>query len=395
MIWSRQQEQALDAVGKWCHNKSKPWFYLAGYAGTGKSTLARHFAEGVGVVEFACFTGKAAHVMARKGCVGARTIHSLIYHPKEKSQERLRELQRDLAEEADAEVRQEIERELAAENKNLRRPSFSLNLDSDLAKADLLIVDECSMVGEEMASDLLSFGTPILVLGDPAQLEPVFGTGFFTGERPDFLLTEIHRQARGNPIIDMATRIREGRELPLGNYGGSRVIPVAQFDRDAVDPYDTQVIVGKNKTRRRANLRIRKNFLSDSDLLVSFNEKIICLRNDKAGVLNGSMWNVLDRGEIVEDLVSLLIADEFHEGELEVEAHTHHFDGRPDDLDHFRRLDAQEFDYGYAVTCHKSQGSQWDDVIVIDEAWGNPVSRRRWRYTAVTRAAGTVTLVRL
>src|SRR5882757_10072335 len=166
--FSPQQDAALRAVAEWL--KAKPGrgntpavFRLFGYAGTGKTTLARHLAEGVeGNVVFAAFTGKAALVMRARGCVDARTIHSLIYRPKE------------------------IESE---------EPSFVLNDDSEAAQAKLIIVDECSMVDEELGRDLLSFGRPVLVLGDPAQLPPVKGGGFFTEAEPDFMLMEVHRQA--------------------------------------------------------------------------------------------------------------------------------------------------------------------------------------------------------
>src|ERR1041385_1883895 len=83
--FSPQQDAALKAVAEWL--KAKPGrgqtplvFRLFGYAGTGKTTLARHIAEGVdGKVLCAAFTGKAALVMRSKGCEGASTIHSLIY----------------------------------------------------------------------------------------------------------------------------------------------------------------------------------------------------------------------------------------------------------------------------------------------------------------------------
>ena len=57
------------------------------------------------------------------------------------------------------------------------------------------------MVDEDLGRDLLSFGKPVLVLGDPAQLPPVKGGGFFTEAEPDVMLTEVHRQAADNPII--------------------------------------------------------------------------------------------------------------------------------------------------------------------------------------------------
>ena len=110
---------------------------------------------------------------------------------------------------------------MEAERKRLAQPAFTLNQFSPVKDAGLVVIDECSMVDDRMGQDLLSFGTKVLVLGDPAQLPPVRGSGFFTDtETPDVMLTEIHRQAKDNPIIAMATKVRnkEARS-PWENMG--------------------------------------------------------------------------------------------------------------------------------------------------------------------------------
>ncbi len=192
--WSPEQARALDEVGRWLktRGRDRQVFRLFGYAGTGKTTLARHLAEGVdGNVVFAAYTGKAALVMQSRGCVNARTIHSLIYRPKEIDSE---------------------------------EPSFVLNSDSEAADAKLIVIDECSMVDEELGRDLLSFGRPVLVLGDPAQLPPVKGGGYFTEAEPDVMLSEVHRQAAGDPIVRLSMIVREGGRPQIGDYGSTRVI---------------------------------------------------------------------------------------------------------------------------------------------------------------------------
>ena len=143
-------------------------------------------------------------MLRSKGCKGARTIHSLIYRP----------------------------REAEAESED-SSPTFVLNEDSAAARASLIIIDECSMVDEELGRDLLSFGKQVLVLGDPAQLPPVRGGGFFTDAEPDVMLTEVHRQAADNPIIRMSMTVREGGRLDRGAYGDSQVIPRADIDAAA------------------------------------------------------------------------------------------------------------------------------------------------------------------
>ena len=190
MAFSLEQERALSAVNRWLKAGERQVFRLFGYAGTGKTTLAKHFAEGVdGDVLFAAFTGKAAQVLRSRGATKASTIHSLIYRPKGE---------------------EEVEDETTG-TKSIA-PTFSINRKSQVSDAALVVIDECSMVDEALGRDLLSFGAPVLVLGDPGQLPPVSGGGFFTEHEPDHMLEEIHRQARDNPIIDLAQRCaREGR----------------------------------------------------------------------------------------------------------------------------------------------------------------------------------------
>src|SRR5215210_6682011 len=254
MTWSPQQDAALKAVADWLRRGDRPVFRLFGYAGTGKTTLAKHIAEHVdGDVAFGAYTGKAALVLRSKGCSDASTIHSMIYRSRESDE---------------------------------GGPSFILNRQSAAAKADLIIIDECSMVDEELGRDLLSFGRPVLVLGDPAQLPPVKGGGFFTEAEPDAMLTEVHRQARDNPIVRLSMAVRAGGRLPLGRHGESRVLSRGEIDAAEVTRAD-QVLVGLNRTRRLYNRRIRE-ILGYRDPMPAAGEKLVCLRNYKTkGLLNG------------------------------------------------------------------------------------------------------------
>lgn len=401
MKWTAGQERALDAVGAWLRERPSPIFRLFGYAGTGKTFLARHLAEGVdGGVVFSAFTGKACHVMRKNGCHGAQTLHSLIYSPSDKSRAELWELEDALEkarEEGDEDRVKELEGKIRIEKKNLERPHFKLNPESDLQRAALLVIDECSMVGESMAADILSFGVPVLVLGDPAQLPPVKGTGFFTDHEPDVMLDEIRRQALDNPIVDMATRVRKKERLPYGSFGESEVLRVSHFDNRAVDPEQTQVIVGKNATRHRANELLRSNHLPEDVVrgaYVAEGDRLICLRNDReAGVLNGQIFSVDDvQQETDFDTVIAHLTEE--SGEFTTVADMHLATFRGEELDYWTRRSALEFDYGYAITCHKSQGSQWRDVVVVDESSCFRQNAWRWLYTAITRAEDRVRVVR-
>lgn len=370
MDWSPQQQDALAETARWLKTRDKQVFRLFGYAGTGKTTLARHLAEGLdGDVAFGAFTGKAAHVLRQKGCVDATTIHAMIYRPRGR---------KDDTEEEEGSL------------------SFSINRDSVAAKAKLIVIDECSMVDEDLGRDLLSFGTPVLVLGDPAQLPPVKGGGFFTEAEPDIMLSEVHRQARDNPIVHMSMLIREGGDLTPGRYGDSRIISRREIDASAILAAD-QVLVGTNKTRRLYNGRIRelKGFTTP---MPAVGDKLVCLRNDKTkGLLNGGLWTVDRLRPARGNTLRFDVRPEDEAGgksKVQVKVLPGLFEEGAEQLPYAIRRRSDEFDYGYALTVHKAQGSQWDDVVLFDESWAFREYRDRWLYTAVTRAAHTITVVR-
>jgi len=389
--WSPQQADALDRVAQWMRDRDRPFFYLAGYAGTGKTTLARHFAEDVrGSVVYGSFTGKAASVMREKGCEGATTIHRLIYRPAIKGGTRLRKLREELEAETDDVKKAALRIRIQDEVRNLKAPNFDLNEDSDVRGASLVIIDECSMVGNQMGHDLLSFGVPVLVLGDPAQLPPVGSAGFFTGGDPDVMLTEVHRQARESGILRLATEIREGQGADFCDYGDARVIRKGELDPALVPSYD-QVIVGRNKTRHATNRRMRELLGRERDMPEA-GDRLLCLRNNhELGLLNGEIYTAAsDSAPWENETIRLAIEDD---GGIvqHVEAWRDPFLGQ-DPMNHNKEV--QEFGYGYVLTCHKAQGSQYRDVIVFDESRFFRRDSVRWLYTAATRASHKLTIVR-
>ncbi|MFK5597829.1 ATP-dependent RecD-like DNA helicase [Methylobacterium sp. HMF5984] len=361
-----QQDAALKAIAAWRKDKGAAQvFRLFGYAGTGKTTLARRIADDVdGSVVFGAFTGKAASVMRQKGCQDAATIHSLIYRTKETEE---------------------------------GGPAFSLNRAGPAAKADLIVIDECSMVDSDLGHDLLSFDKPVLVLGDPAQLPPVRGGGFFTEAEPDVMLTEVHRQAKDDPIVRMAMTVREGGRLALGEYGASRVV-----SRRAIDPTQVldcdQVLVGMNKTRRLYNGRLRE-LAGHVDPMPAVGEKLVCLRNDRTkGLLNGSTWTVQAlRAPPRPDTIRLDVVPEDDAGmrkrAIDIKVLRAVISGSDEEIPAFLRRETDEFTYGYALTVHKAQGSQWDKVVLFDESFAFREHRARWLYTGLTRAAQAITVV--
>ena len=363
-VFTPHQDAALTAAANWLKGARgrASIFRLFGYAGMGKTTLVKHIAEDVdGKVLFAAFTGKAACVMRSKGCHSASTIHSLIYRARESGEE---------------------------------TPSFELWNDAPASKAKLIIIDECSMVDAELARDLMSFGVPLLVLGDPAQLPPISGGGFFTDAEPDAMLTEVHRQAQDDPIVRLSMEIRAGNPLTQGQYGETQVVR-----RDALDPKRVldadQVLVGRNVTRRAYNARLRER-RGFADALPMAGDKLVCLRNNRRkGLFNGGLWMVKERPKPRRQIIRMHLKPDEDLGErlIKVSVRPECFTGAIEEFDWPQRKAYDEFDFGYVLTVHKAQGSQWDDVVLFDESGAFPDNRDRWLYTGVTRAAKRLTIV--
>src|SRR6266480_2595978 len=363
-IFTPHQDAALRAASAWLKAaRGRPSiFRLFGYAGTGKTTLAKHLAESIdGKVLFAAFTGKAACVMRSKGCQGATTIHSLIYKARDSGQE---------------------------------TPTFELWDEAPASKAKLIIIDECSMVDAELARDLMSFGVPLLVLGDPAQLPPIQGGGFFTSTEPDAMLTEVHRQARNDPIVRLSMEVRAGNRLAPGRYGLTEVVLREDFDPQRALETD-QILVGRNATRRAYNARMRER-RGLADVLPVAGDKLVCLRNNRRkGLFNGSLWLVEERKTSRARTLRLRLKPDETIGARTVKASVRPecFLGGIEAFDWRERKHYDEFDFGYVLTVHKAQGSQWDDVVLFDESFAFPDSRERWLYTGITRAAKRLTVV--
>lgn len=390
--WNDEQSKAIKAVLNWYQNdtRSQQIFRLFGFGGTGKSSVLNEISyviqngEGVkaGNIMFATYTGKAAAVMRSKG-MPASTIHSLIYKP-----------------EVDYLTGQII--------------GFTINDESDLHNASLLVCDEVSMVNEEMGQDLLSFGIPILVVGDRGQLDPIKGEGFFMKKEPDIELTKIERVALDNPLIWLANEVRLGNSLKAGSYGESRVhriegkIP-AEFIMDA-----DQLICGMNRTRTTLNRRYRKlmgYFDQDSEFPV-LGDRLMCLKNNKnSGVLNGTQWHCgqptvekiwkpkdwrnpagkKEETNVMGLHMRIRSCDLFDlNGDpliINTICSTHHFDENVPEPFWKDISGTDEFTFAYAATVHKAQGSQWPYVVIKDESGVFRDQEWKHRYTAISRAS--------
>lgn len=437
---SPQQGDAVKKIRNWYLNGSamKLVFVLCGFAGTGKSTILPDILDALGLspsdVAFAAPTGKAAKVMGTKlraqGIkVYPSTIHSLIYTPKAQKAE---VLERQLAEvnslivglkdgtiaaptgdmAADLHEAEKTAHILARDLDrayDVNDLRFNLNPDSRLVKEEikLIILDEGSMIGKQMAADLEDFEIPILVMGDPGQLPPVGDEPGFLNGVPDAFLTEVHRQAAENPIIYIATMVRKGERPEYGDYGDGVLVVPGNKDKYTLDlGRDCQVIVGTNKNRWKQTSKMRKEggFLST---LPQAGEPLIMCKNSRSypELVNGTqVWSAIDHGDAEEGMARFLAEVRDEDGKkFSMYTYQGMFEEHIERAKNFAtaakstafrsRINDHQLDFGWAITCHKSQGSQWDEVIVHDDSGSFRDDADKWLYTAVTRAAERLILV--
>ena len=428
-----KQEQVANAVRNWHSDPFDQTFYLAGYAGTGKTTIIPNILDMCGIaphqVAFAAPTGKAAQVLTKKlKAFGfpsqAKTIHSWIYTPKRMKEDALVDQLDDLKERlsngkfpegVDTVDQMEklielAERELSQVYNKKEGPTFNLNLESKIMGARLIVVDEASMVGTQVAGDLKSFGVPILAVGDPMQLQPVKDKrGLAVGD-PNAFLDEIHRQAADNPIIYLATQVRQGKTIKHGSYGDGEVRIIKRKDDDVTlnVEREAQVLVGMNKTRYSMTRDIR-GALGFHSPTPEKDEALMVVQNSRRTptLVNGSqVWcdeapDTLIDGEA--DFPMRFTDEDGNKYKVNVlqkffEHHVgkspSHFSADPYDIKIAQKNGAESVDFGWVITGHKSQGSQWDEVVVHDQSGCFREEADNWLYTCITRAAERLTIVR-
>jgi len=373
MLFSLDQKSALSSLILWFKDKNKKQVItLGGYAGTGKTTLIAEFRKKIEKiskdirVNFCSYTGKAVQVMKSKiksmPKDNISTIHSLIYSPIEDDHDRI----------------------IGWEKK-------------DEIKGDLIIVDEASMIDEIIWADLLSYRIPIVAVGDHGQLPPISGK-FNLMENPDLKLEKIHRQAEDNPIIKLSIMAREKGIIPSIPFGEnvkkySRSNPDVQEEiKEIINRYDkdTLILCGYNSTRVKLNKYVR-DILGFERENPQQNDQVICLRNNhKAGIFNGMQGIIISIYS--ESRKSYYAEIEMADGKIFSGPILKEQFNNPKSLnltEHRRKtLNLDLFDYGYAITVHKAQGSQAKKVILFEERFPNMENDmwRRWLYTGITRA---------
>ena len=387
MKLNEQQAQAIEALRKWWYNGNKQVFQISGAAGTGKTTLIRYLINEIKLehdeVLFTAFVGKATLAMTRNG-LNAKTLHSAICYCK------------------DEPVLDENGNVVTEYNRRVTKRVFTRRRKID-PRIRFIVVDEGSMVPAKMADWLLKFKVPIIVLGDLNQLPPVIGDSFFLKE-PDVVLTQIMRQSSESPIPYFAQNVLQNgtKCLSPGLQIGDKinVLSKADITPELFKDYDV-IICGTNKTRNNLNTYIRERIYGRTQDYPVIGDKLICRENDwtfsvdDVYLINGLIGYVtdIDLESISDYTMKIDFKPEFMDNEFKNVTLDRIYMGLSPNDKRFYRSNYHKFEYGYAITCHLSQGSQYNRVLVFNESFGTAEERRKWLYTAVTRAIDKVTIL--
>lgn len=390
MELTRKQEEGLRiAIDRYNHNE--PYTVISGYAGTGKSTLINFIIAALEVnpedeVAYITFTGKASEVLREKGCPNAMTAHKLLYYSKQ-----------------------------MPNGKFFYRPRPSLEKDYKV-----IVVDEVSMLPKDMWDLLLTHGIYVIACGDPFQIPPIDKSqdnGILNN--PHIFLDEVMRQAKESDIICLSMDIREGKKINPFRGNDTQVFNKKDLC-DGMYFWADQILVSTNKSRHGINSYMRDDLGRGFE--PEINDKVICLRNcwDTLSekqcdpLINGSIgtisamhmesidYIVMGQKVTAPVLVTDLITSsgEYKNLHIDYTALTtgeKFFTPRQEYIIRKNKQNPElpiEFNFGYAITGHRAQGSQWNKVLVLEESFPfDKVEHARWLYTTVTRAAEKLTLV--
>jgi exodeoxyribonuclease-5 len=384
IILTDEQRNAIIKACAWYYDTSynkKNYFVISGYAGTGKSTIVRTLIEVLGLanynVLFAAFTGKASLILRIKGNM-ANTIHKSFYN-------------------------------IYYGDNGMYYFSVKRSLPSTIK---LIVIDECSMINDKMIKDILSFNLPTIFLGDIGQLPPVIGQNSLLKDvnNIDAQLTKVLRQDDTSGILGLATQSRNGEKLKEGTYKNCRVLHLK--DIDDITKYDI-ILCWRNSTRKLFNQAVRKE-LGLKDIYPIKGEKVIGLKNnyfhqiEYQGIpifpVNGLPSTVISDYKLTKDKKNILLdyrPDFIKDPKgpfFRTICHPEYFNNYGYDIekDPFIKDDEDDLvhlDFGYALSVHRSQGSEYKRGLLLDEFQGNEDIHNKFLYTGITRFMQGVDIV--
>jgi len=388
---NKSQQLALEDLIDWfvTDSNKQQVFKLFGYAGTGKTTLIKFLFEylrssGAKIesqIKIGTLSWKASKVLKKKGIKQAQSIHSLIYISYKDKKNRWRHTKRDLE-----------------YFKNIK----------------MIVIDEASVVTKSMRKEIESLGCLVLYVGDPFQLPPIEKYGetddFF--DSWDVLLTEIVRQSANDQIIRLSMMLRNFEDFKVGTYDS--VIIKNKYKHNTNDNLkyitnDSIILCGTNKTRKSLNESARvlkghnpKNMPNNNEPLIlfsGFNKKQIFNSDIIYGVNDLNEDPIRDDVEYFgftkeEDDDECLLYNDDPSDEKSLIPMIYH-DGENSKKQMLKiRGKGILWSFNYAISVHKAQGSEWDNILIYDESycWKNE-EKYRWQYTALTRAKKYATIL--
>ena len=397
MDLSEDQKEIHDAIIDDIKTK-RPLITLGGYAGTGKTTLISKIKETLEKdnprikIAFVTFTGKASLVLSQKiGFIDDRhycgTIHGLIYVPE------------------------------SHWNSKLNRMVITKWVLVPEIDYDFIIIDEASMVSKEIFEDLLSFNINILAVGDHGQLPPISSSHFNLMLKPNYKLEKIHRQAENNPIIKLSQMARNRETIPFGIFSPG-IVKLPREDKRTWNLFnniqwgeDTISLCALNSSRVKINDLIRKNMgFKDKELYPG--ERLLCLKNNRySKIYNGQLGMLMlmnyEATDILEVCIQMDSQEEIYNGLIDKnifgkEIYDDVFNVSKDKYKRIQSIikntifkDIDYFDWGYCMSVHKSQGSQWKRVVLFEERsyYWDERYYAKWLYTGITRASERLMLI--
>lgn len=370
---SEDQKNALISIKNWWKNKSKQYFVLGGCAGSGKSSLISFIIKQLGLEkrEFdvlkCAITGKATLVLKRKG-FQANTVHSIIYETTKKI--------------VDDKIYFQFHKR-------------------DYLPYSLIIVDQASMISEQVFNDVLSFNIPVIFIGDHQQLPPVKST-FNIMSNPDFRMQKVLRQLQESPIIQLSIKAIRGQKIPFKQFsdGVQKIHYDDLTDKMLLDA--GQIIVGTHNKRIIVNQTIRQLYGYGQNPCDG--QKLIAISNSKPiNIYNGQIVYLVKDAIVKKDHYQIQIIDQLQKTQAVYAVLSQPRKitatiglGTKEILNKKYGTTVGHFNFGYAITAHASQGSSWEDVMVMDDKFGIWESKQlyhRHLYTCITRAQKTLTIV--
>lgn len=380
-ILTDEQQSLIEDCYNWFYYGNELVFEFAGGPGTGKSFVLDFIINYLGInrdrIAPMAYTGAAAVNMRTKGLLNAGTIHSWIYHtcvsPKtDKSGNYIMD-------------------------DYFNRPKEGLDFipKVELQNIELIIIDEAYMVPFELKKDIEAFGIKIIACGDWNQLPPINSKPAYLTDRNIHLLTKTMRQAENSNIVKLAYNVLNGYPISNGYYGDVLVIDEEELTDQMILSSDV-VICSKNLTREYYNNKIRKIY-GYCNKLPEYGERVICRSNNKYEVVDdinlangliGTVTNFPDVSGFDGKTFELSFRPDLLSNSFNIKASYKYFIAphqQKEKLKYDKYLEGEKFEFGYCITSHLSQGSQFDSVIVIEEPMMGNINNRL-SYVAITRA---------